>query len=39
MCEEEKVFYLDMAGVVDVNDLTDGLHPNSKGHEKNVSAH
>lgn len=33
-CEEEKVFYLDMAGVVDINDLTDGVHPNSKGHEK-----
>lgn len=34
VCEEEKVFYLDMAGIIDINDLTDGLHPNSKGHEK-----
>jgi lysophospholipase L1-like esterase len=35
VCDKEKVFYLDMSGVLDiVDDLTDGLHPNSKGHEK-----
>ncbi len=34
VCEEEKVFYLDMHGVVDKVDMPDGLHPDSKGHEK-----
>lgn len=35
VCEEEKISFLDMAGALDIiNDLTDGLHPNSEGHEK-----
>lgn len=34
VCEEEKVFYLDMRGVLDKTNLPDGLHPDSKGHEK-----
>lgn len=35
VCKEEKAFYIGMTGALDIiNDLTDGLHPNSKGHEK-----
>lgn len=34
ICEKEKVAFCDMAGVVEKSDLPDGLHPNSKGHEK-----
>ena len=34
VCEEEKVFYVSMEGVLNLDDLKDGVHPNSKGHEK-----
>jgi|WetSurMetagenome_2_1015567.scaffolds.fasta_scaffold543750_1 lysophospholipase L1-like esterase len=34
LCEEEKVLFLDMEGVLEKTDLVDGLHPNSVGHEK-----
>lgn len=33
-CEENKILFLDMKGVVNKNDLYDGLHPNSDGHGK-----
>lgn len=34
ICEEEKVYYVSMEGIIDLDDLEDGVHPNSKGHEK-----
>lgn len=32
--DEEEITYIDVKGVVDLEDLTDGLHPNSEGHRK-----
>jgi lysophospholipase L1-like esterase len=34
VCEEEKVSYINMKGVIKLEDLADGVHPNSIGHEK-----
>lgn len=34
MCEEKGVFFADMSGLLENYDLYDGLHPDSKGHEK-----
>lgn len=33
-CEINKLLFIDMVDVLNVHDLEDGLHPNSKGHEK-----
>jgi lysophospholipase L1-like esterase len=33
-CEKNSLMYADMRGVVEIQDLEDGLHPNAKGHEK-----
>jgi len=33
-CERNKLLFIDMTGVTNDSDLEDGLHPNSKGHEK-----
>ncbi len=32
--DKEKVNYLKMPDLLDKEDLEDGLHPNSKGHQK-----
>lgn len=34
ICEKYSVAYLDIFGLLGVNDFEDGLHPNSSGHEK-----
>ena len=34
VCAENKVLFLDVFGVLDVQDLDDGLHPNAEGHNK-----
>ncbi len=34
VCRENNVPLLDIFGLLDKNDLADGLHPNAKGHEK-----
>lgn len=34
ICEENKVLFLDIFGLLDNSDLEDGLHPNAVGHEK-----
>lgn len=34
VCEENKILYLDIFGLLENADLEDGLHPNAKGHEK-----
>ena len=34
ICEDEKVDFIDMQGILEKSDLYDGLHPNEKGHEK-----
>jgi len=34
VCGENKLLFIDMFDLLDKNDLADGLHPNSKGHEK-----
>lgn len=34
VCEEEKVSYISLEGAIDSEGLVDGVHPNSKGHEK-----
>ncbi|MBM3234112.1 hypothetical protein FJZ19_03385 [Candidatus Pacearchaeota archaeon] len=34
VCNEEKLKYIDISGLISSKELEDGLHPNSKGHEK-----
>lgn len=34
VCEEKEVLFLDIFGLLENDDLCDGLHPNTKGHEK-----
>ena len=34
VCNEEKLFYIDMFNILELSDLEDGLHPNSQGHQK-----
>ncbi|OGI16397.1 MAG: hypothetical protein A3J63_01795 [Candidatus Moranbacteria bacterium RIFCSPHIGHO2_02_FULL_40_12b] len=34
ICQENKARYINVGDVIGKNDLYDGLHPNSKGHEK-----
>lgn len=34
VCDENGVLFLDIFGILENNDLCDGLHPDSKGHEK-----
>ncbi len=34
LCERHGARYIDMKGVIGKNDLEDGLHPNSRGHDK-----
>lgn len=33
-CEKKELLFVDMQDVLNNDDLVDGLHPNSKGHEK-----
>lgn len=33
-CKKERLFYIPMKDVIQIEDLEDGLHPNSAGHEK-----
>jgi len=33
-CEKEKLEYVGIKAAVEIDDLEDGLHPNSRGHEK-----
>lgn len=33
-CQNNNITYVEMLGLLDNDDLCDGLHPNSKGHEK-----
>lgn len=34
ICNENKVSYINMKNIIDIKELTDGLHPNSIGHTK-----
>ena len=34
VCNEEKLFYIDMFNILELSDLEDGLHHNSLGHQK-----
>jgi len=34
ICEKNNLLFIDMDGVLELEDLEDGLHPNDKGHEK-----
>jgi lysophospholipase L1-like esterase len=34
VCQKNNVLFLDVFGILDNNDLADGLHPNTTGHEK-----
>ncbi|MDD3284612.1 MAG: GDSL-type esterase/lipase family protein [Patescibacteria group bacterium] len=34
ICSENKFDYVEMKNIVSLNDLDDGIHPNSQGHEK-----
>ena len=34
VCNEKEILFLDIFGILKKEDLYDGLHPNSKGHEK-----
>jgi len=34
ICEKNNLLFIDMEGVLENEDLEDGLHPNAKGHEK-----
>lgn len=34
IAEEEKIFFLSIRDLLQKNDFSDGLHPNSHGHEK-----
>ena len=34
ICKSNKIKYFDLYGLMDKNDLYDGIHPNSKGHKK-----
>ena len=34
VCKENNIPYLDIFGLLENNDFEDGLHPNTKGHEK-----
>lgn len=34
ICNDNRVNYLKMKEVIELKDLTDGLHPNTKGHQK-----
>ena len=34
VCDENGVLFLDIFGILENDDLYDGLHPNAKGHEK-----
>jgi lysophospholipase L1-like esterase len=33
-CEKRKIIFIDLTGLLNNSDLDDGLHPNSKGHQK-----
>lgn len=34
ICKDNKLLFIDMEDIVDINDFVDGLHPNSVGHQK-----
>lgn len=34
VCHEQEVLFLDVSGLLSIEDLEDGLHPNIRGHEK-----
>ncbi|HYF10384.1 MAG TPA: GDSL-type esterase/lipase family protein [Candidatus Paceibacterota bacterium] len=34
LCDKEKLLYIDMRGVVAIEEMEDGLHPDTLGHEK-----
>ena len=34
ICDKNKVNYIKLRDLIDTNDLSDGLHPNNRGHEK-----
>ncbi|MBI4991649.1 MAG: hypothetical protein HZB99_00325 [Candidatus Harrisonbacteria bacterium] len=34
VCVEQKVLFLDLFGILENKDLDDGVHPNTKGHQK-----
>ncbi len=34
ICEKKGIYYININAILTTNDLDDGLHPNSKGHQK-----